>query len=200
MGGTPKRIAIYGGAFDPFHKGHLATIVRLLESGRVDSVIVVPCSDRPDKSGTLGAEHRLAMARLGVDSRFAGDNRVEVSDAQVARRAGFATIDLLSYFKKELPTADLFVVIGEELVRDLPSWKDPERLKQEAHFLVLRRPGSEAVCSGAGWQLTQLTAPYPGEVEISSTELRELLRSGSAGQDFLPRAVRDYIIANGLYR
>ena len=62
-------MALYGGAFDPFHNGHLATISLLLSSGLVDEVVVVPCGDRPEKPGTSPAVHRLAMAKLAVESR-----------------------------------------------------------------------------------------------------------------------------------
>jgi len=197
---APLRVALYGGAFDPLHNGHLAAIAGILKSGAADRVVVVPCGDRPDKPQASLGEHRLAMTRLGVEGCFAGDERVTVSDAQVAGHAGYATVDLLSHFAKELPGEELLVVIGPELLADLPSWRDPERLRNIAHLLVVRRPGVTCQEPPPGWRITPLTAPYEGEVEASSTELRQRLRQGRPTDGLVPTAVREYCIRHSLYR
>ncbi len=199
MSASLKRVALFGGAFDPFHNGHLATVSLLLSSGLIDQVLVVPCGDRPDKPHTSPAADRLAMAHLAVESRFCGDSRVQVSDAQVAGRAGYATVDLLSHFKKEMPSAELLVVVGAELVPELHTWREPETLKQLAHLLVVRRPGAPEPLMPAGWKATMLLQPYSDEVEVSSTELREKIAAGEPLQGLLPAPVREYCVQKGLY-
>lgn len=198
---TPaQRVALFGGAFDPFHNGHLATISRLLESGVVDHVVVIPSGDRPDKPSTSPALARLEMTRLGVQSRFAGDARIEVSDVQASGRSGYATVDLLAHFKKERPHDTLLVVIGPELVADLAKWKDPETLRREGHLLVVRRPGSPNPSIPPGWQVTDLMMPYAEEVDISSSELRGLLRRGERCNGMMPDEVQAFCVEERLYR
>lgn len=199
MSAQAKRVALFGGAFDPLHNGHLATISLLLSSALVDQVVVVPCGDRPDKPGVSAAGHRLAMAKLGVASRFSDDQRVTVSDAQASGKAGYATVDLLSYFKKTVPEAELFVIIGAELVPELHTWREPERLKKEAHLLVVRRPGAPEAAIPAGWKVTSLLEPYSAEVQISSTELRKRLAAREALHGLVPDAVVEYCARHRLY-
>lgn len=200
MSGAVTRVALFGGAFDPLHNGHLATISLLLSSGVVDEVVVVPCGDRPDKPKTSPAGHRLAMAQLGVDSQFAADPRVKISEVQITGEAGYATVDLLAYFKKARPDAELLVVIGAELVPDVPTWREPETLKKIAHLLVVRRPGVPEPSVPSGWRVTTLLQPYSAEVEISSTELRRRMVAGESLLGVVPGAVREYCDQNGLYK
>jgi nicotinate-nucleotide adenylyltransferase len=197
---APLRVAIFGGAFDPFHNGHLATVSLLFKSNVVDYVIVVPCGDRPDKAGTSRGTDRLAMTTAGLRSHYESDQRVSVSDAQVIGEAGFATIDLIRYFKKARPRDELFVVIGEELVGDLSQWHESDALKSEAEFLVVHRPGATEPVLPHGWRIRTLTSPYEGEVDISSTELRRRLRAGESCEGLMPKSVIEYCVTHNLYR
>jgi nicotinate-nucleotide adenylyltransferase len=192
-------IAIYGGAFDPLHNGHLATIALLLNSGRVDEVVVVPSGDRPDKCSRASGEHRIAMVRLGVSEAFAGDTRVIVSDLHVSKRVGFGTIDLVDFYRAD-PTREVLVVIGHELVADLGQWKESERLKREARFLLVSRPGHPAPTISDGWNIETLASLYDGEVLVSSTSLRKLLREEHSCAGLMPACVIEYCRAHKLYR
>ncbi len=185
-----KRVAIYGGAFDPPHNGHLATIALLLNSGRVDEVLVVPSGQRPDKSGVSAAETRLAMTRRAVEESFSHDTRVVVSDLHVTGVAGYATIDLVDYLARESgDSCEYVVVIGDELLKDLPQWKEYERLRAEARFLVVRRPGEVAPNLPEGWRMEVLDAPDGVGVYVSSTVLRKLLQAGKSCAGLMPASI-----------
>lgn len=196
--GADQKIALFGGAFDPFHNGHVAAISHLLRDSRVARVLVVPSGDRPDKHGVSKALHRLEMVRLGVAESFAGEARVKVCDLQARGRVGYATIDLVEHLQSEEKMPLLFV-IGQELVSDLPQWKDPERLREKVEYLVLQRPGTEGVAKLAGWRL-HVASPFGIDgVSVSSTELRERIARGIPCEGLLPGSVLRYCQENKLY-
>lgn len=195
-----KRVAIFGGAFDPFHKGHSAVIRHLLDEDKLDRVIVVPSGDRPDKPDVSSAVQRLAMTCIGVEESFPYDTRVAVSDVQVQGTVGHATIDLVTHFGQD-SSIDLLVVIGQELLPDLPSWVRAQELRTRAHFLVLQRPGSGASepLLPVDWRC-ELSKPFAGGgVHISSTEIRQRLSRGERCGDVLSKGVYDYCVRQQLY-
>ncbi len=208
--GGRRRLALYGGAFDPIHNGHLATIALILNSGAADEVLVIPSGDRPDKPNTIAAQHRMELSRLAITEAFGSDSAVMVSDLQASGSLGFASIELLDYFKNKQPDAELLLVVGAELLRDLAGWVEAERLKLEAHFLIVGRPSvkSSAPELQAEWQTelqtewrsTVLSAPYEAQVLVSSTTLRELIRSGARCAGLMPKSVYDYCIKHAVYR
>lgn len=195
---STKRIALYGGAFDPIHNGHLATIALLLASGQVDTVMVIPSGDRPDKKANVSAADRLLMTQLAVQESFPNDTRVVVSDLHATGKVGYGTIDLVDHFVRDADT-DVFVVIGHELLPDLPSWKESARLCALAHFLVIHRPGSPTQELPKGLQAEMLKAPYQAGVLVSSTTLRGLLAHGRSCAGLLPPSVVTFCKARGLY-
>ena len=204
--GGRRRLALYGGAFDPIHNGHLATIALILNSGAADEVLVIPSGDRPDKPNTIAAQHRVELSRLAITEAFGSDSAITVSDLQASGSLGFASIELLDYFKNKQPDAELLLVVGAELLRDLAGWVEAERLKLEAHLLIVGRPSvkSSAPELQAEWQTewrsTVLSAPYEAQVLVSSTTLRELIRSGARCAGLMPKSVYDYCIKHAVYR
>lgn len=200
--GGRRRLALYGGAFDPIHNGHLATIALILNSGAADEVLVIPSGDRPDKPNTIAAQHRMELSRLAIAEAFGSDSAITVSDLQASGSLGFASIELLDYFKNKQPDAELLLVVGAELLRDLAGWVEAERLKLEAHLLIVGRPSvkSSAPELQAEWRSTVLSAPYEAQVLVSSTTLRELIRSGARCAGLMPKSVYDYCIKHAVYR
>lgn len=193
-----EKVAVLGGAFDPFHYGHVAAIRHLLRSGKIDTVLVVPSGDRPDKPQVSSALDRLEMTRRGVRAEFAGDPRVEVSDIQVSGQVGYGTIDLVRYFET-LSVKEPYFVIGQELLQDLPTWKDSAELQKKARFLVLQRPGAGDAEAARNWDVTYLEPFGACGIELSSTELRERLRAGIACDESMPKAVLMYCRERKLY-
>jgi nicotinate-nucleotide adenylyltransferase len=193
------RLAIYGGAFDPIHNGHLATIAQLLASGQVDTVVVVPSGDRPDKRSAVSAVDRLQMTRLAVEEAFPGDPRVSVSDLHATGKVGYGTIDLVDHFMKQ-PEVVPYVVLGHELLVDLPKWKEEARLRSVARFIVIPRPGAVAAELPQGISAVWLRSPYDAGVLVSSTTIREMLGKGLSCAGLLPTSVVRFCRSNGLYK
>ena len=208
--GGRRRLALYGGAFDPIHNGHLATIALILNSGAADEVLVIPSGDRPDKPNTIAAQHRVELSRLAITEAFGSDSAITVSDLQASGSLGFASIELLDYFKNKQPDAELLLVVGAELLRDLAGWVEAERLKLEAHLLIVGRPSVKSSAPElqaewqtelrAEWRSTVLSAPYEAQVLVSSTTLREIIRSGARCAGLMPKSVYDYCIKHAVYR
>lgn len=191
--------ALYGGAFDPFHNGHLALVASVLNSGIVQDVLVVPSGDRPDKSVRASGHDRLVMARMAIEEFFPGDPRISVSDLHVAGQVGYGTIDLIDHYQRQ-GGVELLVVIGQELLKDLPQWKESERLKRAAKFLVVHRPGTAVEALPAGWQMQEFAPPYQDGVVVSSSSLRALLSTGLSCAGLMPARVIRYCCEKGLYR
>ena len=195
---SPETIAIFGGAFDPFHLGHAAVIEHLLGTPGISRVIVMPSGDRPDKRELSPAQHRLALATLGVAECFPANARVVVSDLHASGKVGYGTVDLVLHYQKD-PRVRAVFAIGQELVRDLPLWKDSDILRQKGEFLVLQRPGAEPVQALPGWKMT-LAKPFAnGGVLISSTAVRERLARGEKSSQFVPHSVVKYCLEKKLY-
>jgi nicotinate-nucleotide adenylyltransferase len=194
-----KCIAVFGGAFDPFHSGHVAAITLLLSVPHVERVVVVPSGDRPDKQGVSPAADRFEMTRRGVEAAFPGESRVLVTDVQSRGAVGFATIDLVTYIHDRFGM-EAGVVIGHELLHDLPKWHRADELKQRARFLVLERPGAGAAAPIPGWRVEFLPPFGALSVEVSSTELRQRLARGERCEGLMPEVVREYCAHKGLYR
>jgi nicotinate-nucleotide adenylyltransferase len=172
------RIALLGGSFDPPHLAHLQVLRHLLDRGGFDRIWIVPSPQNPLKPGSTPFEKRYEMARLA----FAGlGPQVEVRDDE-ASLSGF-TIDLIRKLRDENPVTQFTFIGGSDLREQLPRWKDSEELLRLLSFEFLPRP----------------PAPDSHFLPISSSEIRERAKKGLPLDGFVPKAVKEYIVANGIY-
>lgn len=132
MGLTPdqpvqRRIGVFGGAFDPPHAAHVALVQTALADLQLDELRVVPTGQAWHKSRPLSpAHHRLAMAQLA----FANLPRVVVDPRETERSGPSYTVDTLRELKRQWPDAELFLLMGEDQARALPTWHEwPEVLR-----------------------------------------------------------------------
>lgn len=212
---APKRIALFGGAFDPIHRGHVETALFLAEQDFVDEVWVLPCyRHRFDKTLT-SAPHRLAMAALALPDR----PKVSVSDFEVRNRLSGATWDLFAALERDFdPRLFAFhFVIGQDNANGIETWTRAPELLRKAAFLVVPRAGI-APREGPAWYEKaphRLLRPGDRIPEGSSSRVREILKelAGAAREkDFetaerlarnvtrrIPLPVFDYIRKEGLY-
>ncbi|MBN8548067.1 MAG: nicotinate-nicotinamide nucleotide adenylyltransferase [Deltaproteobacteria bacterium] len=194
-----KRIAVFGGAFDPPPVGHLSNASAVLNSNLVDQVWFVPTGDVRDKPATALSQHRIAMMEAFVAENFKNDSAVRLELSQIkSPTPGSYTVDLMTRLREGNVGIEFLFVIGSELVRDLPSWKDAERLKKEVRFLVVPRPGT-TLAQAPGFQLTHIPEQFLLRSWASSTAVRELLGQKKRTAGFLTPAVLSYILQAGLY-
>ncbi|MBZ0269303.1 nicotinate-nucleotide adenylyltransferase [bacterium] len=190
------RLGIFGGTFDPIHLGHmiLAELARYLL--RLDRVLFVPARIPPHKGEVPTApEHRIRMAHLAVE----GNPHFAVSDLELRREGPSYTVDTLRELRRESPDAKHYLLMGADSARDLESWKDHDVLLEDSTVVVLDRHGVEAssLSPEISRRTTQLATP---RLEISSSEIRRLVRDGGPIRYLVTEGVESYIRSEGLYR
>jgi nicotinate-nucleotide adenylyltransferase len=203
------RVALFGGTFDPIHRGHLALASAAASAFALDRVLFAPVGRQPLKAESPAATFadRLEITRLAVASA-AADPRFAVSSVDAPRPDGAPnyTVDTLAALAREAPAATLFVLAGADSFLTLRGWRSPDRLLELAEWIVVSRP--EFPLSEPQLALLALTAAQRSRVhllttvheDVSSTELRQRLHAGDPCPGLLPPAVADYIQTHRLYR
>ena len=202
------RVALFGGTFDPIHRGHLALASAAASAFALDRVLFAPVGRQPLKAESPAATFadRLEMTRLAVAS--AADPRFAVSSVDAPRPDGAPnyTVDTLAALTREYPAATLFVLTGADSFLTLRGWRSPDRLLELAEWIVVSRP--EFPLSEPQLAPLALTAAQRSRVhllttvheDVSATELRQRLHAGDPCPGLLPAAVADYIQTHRLYR
>ncbi len=200
------RLGLYGGAFDPIHRGHLEPVLEALEELALDQVIYLPTASPPHKSGRelAPALARYAMTELAL----LDDPRRRVSPLELVERPSY-TVETVEHFRGLYPAAELFVLVGADAFVELPGWHRWRDLTALAAVAVLQRPEWDAgrLERRLSVELRQLlqsdrarfTSNRP--VAAASTELRARLARGERpSPEELPTPVLQYIEKYALYR
>jgi nicotinate-nucleotide adenylyltransferase len=187
------RLGLFGGSFDPIHNGHLIIAQEAVWQLGLDRIVFIPTARPPHKpSRELSPiAHRLRMAEMAVD----GLERADVSAMEAEDETAY-TIDTLRRLHAQCGSdTRLHLLLGEDSLCEFVTWRDPEEILRLSELAVYGRPGWQEP-PGAPPHL-RLRGPL---VEISSTEIRERVAAGRPIRFWVPEAVRDYIVRNGLYR
>ncbi|HEU4994682.1 MAG TPA: nicotinate-nucleotide adenylyltransferase [Gemmatimonadaceae bacterium] len=192
------RLAIFGGSFDPPHVGHLLAAQDAFEQLSLDRLVFVPAATQPLKVGrtVASASQRLAMVRLLVD----GDPRFEVSPVEVERSGLSFTVDTLEHFTAAHPGAELFLLVGADVLDTFSQWREPEQIAKLAHLVVLERVGDRPASLPAGLEGRRVERLPTRRMDVSSTEIRERVRAGKSIRGFVMDSVAAFIARDGLYR
>jgi nicotinate-nucleotide adenylyltransferase len=197
------RVALFGGTFDPIHRGHLAIARAAADAFRLDQVLFAPVGLQPLKTeGTpTRFEDRLAMATLACasDPRFAATSL----DAPNPDGTPNYTIDTITALHTQLSDSILFVLVGADSFLSLRHWRQPDRLLASADWIVVSRPGF----SLDDLSPLRLTPTEHARVhilksvheDVSATGLRHRLQQGDPCDDLLPPPVLEYIHSHHLY-
>ena len=198
------RIALFGGTFDPPHRGHLAVAAAAADAFHLDSILFAPAGRQPlklDESPAPFAD-RLAMTTLACEQ----DSRFEATEIDAPRPDGLPnyTADTLAALQKIMPDAMLFSLVGADSFLSLPRWRQPDRLLELAEWIVVSRPGFSlddlSPLNLTPRQLARVHLLQTVHEDISATALRQRLHAGEPCADLLPAAVSNYIQAHHLYR
>jgi nicotinate-nucleotide adenylyltransferase len=200
------RIGIFGGSFDPVHYGHLLLAESCREQCELDEVWLMPAAVPPHKREGERAEakHRLAMLELAI----AGNPAFRVSTIELDRGGVSYTVATLTAIAEQQPEAALFLLLGGDSLRDLPTWRETARICELSTPVAVGRAGSPPPDYS---QLAGFVTPERREeirrqrvemplVELSSTEIRRRTAAGRSIRYMTPRSVEVYIAEHGLYR
>ena len=206
-------IGVFGGTFDPIHYGHLRTAFEMLQALRFDEVRFIPCGDPPHRGRTFApAGERLRMVELAI-----GGQAGFVADDRELRREGPSyTIDTLGGLREAFPARPLGLIVGMDAFLGLTSWHRWDELLAAAHIVVAHRPGWRAPDIGPLGELISEfgthrvddlhEAPHGRihihavtQLEISSTEIRDLVAAGRDPRFLMPDEVRNRILDSGIY-
>ena len=185
------RIALYGGTFDPVHHGHLILAREAVEQLGLDRLIFVPASRSPFKPGIAltPADVRLAMVRAAIN----GEEPFSIDDSEIARGGTSYTIDTVLAARARWAGAELWWLIGEDHVGELPKWHRANELRDIVQFAVFAR----------GAAISPEPHPFPRigcRIDISATDIRARVARGASIRYLVPEAVRVLIETHNLYR
>jgi nicotinate-nucleotide adenylyltransferase len=194
------RIGIFGGTFDPVHVGHLVAAVNARHALELDRVLLVVANEPWQKVGVrtvAPAADRLAVVRAALE----GTEGLEASDLEVARGGVSYTADTVNELAARYPGAELFLIVGADVVEGLSSWERLDEVRDSVILCVVNRPGSRQVAVGpdgpiAAWRAVSIEMPA---LEISSTDLRERATDGRPLDYLIPAPAIRAIRERGLY-
>ncbi len=209
-----RPIGVFGGTFDPVHYGHLRSAFEMLQALDFEEVRFIPCGDPPHRGvtyATAAQRYRLVEAAIAGQPGFIADDR------EFQREGPSYTIDTLATLRTEFPDRSLGLIVGMDAFLGLPDWHRWEEILEVAHIVVAHRPGWKAPDIGAlgalisergTHRVRDLHSTMHGcihihavtQLEIASTEIRDLIAAGRDPRFLMPDAVRNEILELGMYK
>ena len=189
-----QRIGLYGGSFDPVHRGHLLVAQAAREELALERLFFIPAARSPFKQEVLPspAPERLRLLRLAL----AGQAESEIDEQEIQRGGISYTIDTVRDYARRFPGARLFWLIGADHLPQLPEWRAAEELAQRVEMVVIPRPGQT---------VQSFPAPFRGHwlegfpLGVSSSRIRARVRAGLPLTHLVPDSVAEAIRNNRLY-
>ena len=189
-----RRIGLFGGSFDPVHRGHLLVAEAAREELELDRVFFIPAARSPFKPANEPAPDplRAAMLRLALGGQTWG----EVDEQEFHRGGVSYTVDTVRAYAKRFPDAELFWLIGADNVAKLPEWHRATELAALTQFVAIPRPGETAI---------SFPAPFCGRMlkgfpfGVSSSQIRARVKAGLPIAQLVPATVAETIRNHQLY-
>ncbi len=205
------RLGILGGTFDPVHYGHLLLAESCREQLALDEVWFLPAAVPPHKqqAALTPGINRIEMLQLAIG----GHEAFRVCPYEVERGGVNYTVETLAHLATEDPARELFFLMGADSLRDLPGWREPQRICELALPAVITRSLPGVADCGEEVDFTPLTglvSPKRLEairqhqvrmprIDLSSSDIRSRVAGGRSIRYQTPRAVEKYIDAQRLY-
>ena len=194
------RIGVFGGTFDPIHVGHLVAAVNARHTLGLDRVLFVVANEPWQKVGDRPVSPALDRLTL-VDAALGDVDGLEASRLEIDRGGPSYTIDTIEELRRLEPTADLYLIVGADVIAGLATWERLDDVRRETTMVVVNRPGSTPVLPGrdgrlAGWNAVAIEIPA---LEISSTDLRERAATGRPLDYLIPEGAVRMIKERGMY-
>lgn len=185
------KIGLYGGSFNPVHNAHVFVVENVLKKNIIDELWVIPCKDHPFSKNLASFDQRFKMLELAFQS-FAN---VRISDIEKKLSGKSYTYNTINRLKKDFPQHEFFFLIGTDILDGIESWYKYDDLVKETKFIIYARPGFEfKPARGMNYQLVN------EHRDLSSTQIRDMLKKGEIVTNLVPKEVERYIYKNNLYK
>lgn len=186
-------IGLFFGSFNPIHIGHLIIAKHFLNEKRVNEVwfLVSPQNPFKSASGLLNEYHRLHLVTLSIED----EPGLRASNIEFNLPKPSYTVETLAYLKDKYPEHQFSILMGSDGFQNLPKWKNAETLIKQCNFLVYKRPGFD-LHDNFGASVIVEDAPA---LSISSTHIRQLIRSKKSIRYLVTDAAKEEIEKNNYY-
>lgn len=201
-----KKLGIYGGAFNPIHIGHIRSAEEFYDSVGLDELHIMPTFISPHKETdeSTEPEHRLKMAQIAFTDNV---RNIKVSDYEINQGGKSYTYLTLTHYKNEYPDAELYFLMGTDMFVSLDKWKNPDIIFSLCNICCIRRENDkdgqnkidkakEKYEKAYGAKVIQINANVN---EMSSSQIREMVKTGDDISSFVSDEVKKYIFDNRLY-
>lgn len=197
MSRAAARVGMFGGAFDPPHRAHVALAEAAVRQLALDRLYVFPTGQAWHKDRTLTpAADRLAMARLA----FGGVAAVQVDDRELRRSGPTYSVDTLRELQGEHPAAQLYLLMGEDQAGGFSRWHAWPEIARLAILGVAGRGSGEGVAALRALPGVRVQLLRTPQMPESATDIRARLAAGQDGTELVGPAVASYIDSHHLYR
>ena len=195
-----KRIALYGGTFDPVHSGHVEIARKVSELFEIEKVLFIPAQVAPHKIGKPVTEpiHRYAMLALATQN----DPRLLISTFELDAPDRRYTVDTVEHFQRVLgESTELFFIMGADSWSEISTWREWERLLRIVNHIVVTRPGYE-VDQTLPSRAARVFFTDAVMKDVSATNIRRLVAAARFDElaELVPEPVAEYIRKYELYR
>ncbi|WP_124641103.1 MULTISPECIES: nicotinate (nicotinamide) nucleotide adenylyltransferase [Amniculibacterium] len=193
-----KKIGLFFGSFNPIHIGHLILANYILENTNMEELwfVVSPQNPFKDKKSLLKDHNRLEMVNLAIKNY----PKMRASDIEFSLPKPSYTIDTLTYLHEKHPNHNFALIMGEDNLKGLKKWKNADLLVNNHQIIVYPRI-SEEISTENGYEnhpnISTIKAPI---IELSATEIREMIKSGKNTRPMLPPEVFDYLDGSSFYK
>ena len=193
-----KKIGLFFGSFNPIHIGHLILANYILENTNMEELwfVVSPQNPFKDKKSLLKDHNRLEMVNLAIKNY----PKMRASDIEFSLPKPSYTIDTLTYLHEKHPNHNFALIMGEDNLKGFKKWKNADLLVNNHQIIVYPRI-SEEISTENGYEnhpnISTIKAPI---IELSATEIREMIKSGKNTRPMLPPEVFDYLDGSSFYK
>jgi nicotinate-nucleotide adenylyltransferase len=192
-----KKIGLYFGSFNPIHVGHLIIADYFSQQNLFDEVwlVVSPHNPLKDPSDLASVDHRLEMARIAT----ADHSALKVCDIETRLPSPSFTVNTMKALQEQYPEVQWSVIIGEDSLVHFDKWKDYQWLMETFSFFVFPRVLSDEerdIIKAKNFPVQMVNAPL---IELSSTSIRQKLRSGTSIKYLVTNVVENYLSQHQLY-
>ena len=193
-----KKIGLFFGSFNPIHIGHLILANYILEKSEMNELwfVVSPQNPFKDKKSLLTDHNRLDMVQLAVKNY----PKMRASNVEFSLPKPSYTIDTLTYLKEKYPNYSFALIMGEDNLDSLPKWKNAEKLMSDYQIIVYPRTFEGEKKDSEYLQHENISMVNAPIIELSATEIRNMIKEGKNVRPMLPPEVFEYLDGSSFYK